>query len=75
LKRKGRLSVDEIDDPAIRAGTETYDRSWDDQVLEEFVRPFAKRFSVSPIAMRIRLEKLGLLLRDEPCQRSVTGAV
>jgi len=74
LKRKCRLSENEIDDPALRAGIGTYERSWDDQVLEEFVRPFAKRFGVSPIAMRIRLEKLGLLLRDEPCQRSLTGA-
>ncbi|MET4449355.1 hypothetical protein ABIB75_007669 [Bradyrhizobium sp. GM2.2] len=29
----------------------------DDQALERFARPFAEMFLVSPIAMRIRLEK------------------
>ena len=43
-----------------------------DLVLEEFARPFARRFSVSPIAMRIRLEKLGLLHRTVPLQRLLT---
>jgi hypothetical protein len=33
----------------------------DDEALERFCRSFASRFQVSPIAMRIRLEKLGLL--------------
>jgi hypothetical protein len=31
------------------------------------------RFLVSPIAMRIRLEKLGLLLREVPHQRLLTS--
>ncbi|HEY8651270.1 MAG TPA: hypothetical protein VIL70_10190 [Chthoniobacterales bacterium] len=35
----------------------------DDQVLDGFAKPFAKKFLVSPIAMRIRLEKLGLASR------------
>jgi hypothetical protein len=43
----------------------------DDEILDEFVRPFADRFLVSPIAMRIRLEKLGLLLRQVPTQLSL----
>ena len=34
----------------------------DDDALDRFARPFAESFLVSPIAMRIRLEKLGLLL-------------
>lgn len=34
--------------------------------LEKFCRPFAGRFEVSAEAMRIRLEKLGFLLRDLP---------
>jgi Zn-dependent peptidase ImmA (M78 family) len=41
----------------------------DDIALDRFARPLAKRFLVSPIAMRIRLEKLGLLQREVPRQR------
>ncbi|MFO0688368.1 MAG: ImmA/IrrE family metallo-endopeptidase [Myxococcota bacterium] len=39
------------------------------EALEEVARPLAERFLVSPIAMRIRLEKLGLLYREVPHQR------
>jgi Zn-dependent peptidase ImmA (M78 family) len=41
----------------------------EDQALEHFAKPFAERFLVSPIAVRIRLEKLGLLHRTVPMQR------
>jgi Zn-dependent peptidase ImmA (M78 family) len=41
----------------------------DDELLDRIARPFAEIFLVSPIAMRIRLEKLGLLLREVPHQR------
>jgi Zn-dependent peptidase ImmA (M78 family) len=41
----------------------------EDRALDNFARPFAERFLVSPIAMRIRLEKLGLLHRVVPRQR------
>jgi Zn-dependent peptidase ImmA (M78 family) len=41
----------------------------DDPALESFATPFAEKFLVSPIAMRIRLEKLGLLHRTVPLQR------
>jgi hypothetical protein len=41
----------------------------DDDALNAFARPFAEKFLVSPIAMRIRLEKLGLLHRFVPLQR------
>jgi IrrE N-terminal-like domain len=41
----------------------------DDQALDSFAKPFAEKFLVSPIAMRIRLEKLGLLHRVVPGQR------
>ena len=44
----------------------------DDQALESFARPFAEKFLVSPIAMRIRLERLGLLHRTVPLQRLLT---
>jgi Zn-dependent peptidase ImmA (M78 family) len=45
----------------------------DDFVLENFSRPLAEQFMVSPIAMRIRLEKLGLLHREVPHQRIFAG--
>jgi Zn-dependent peptidase ImmA (M78 family) len=41
----------------------------DDQALEYFAKPFAEKFLVSPIAMRIRLERLGLLHRALPLHR------
>ena len=41
----------------------------DDEALDRFARPLAERFLVSPIAMRIRLGKLGLLHRVVPGQR------
>ena len=41
----------------------------EDEALERFCRLLAERFVVSPIAMRIRLEKLGRLLRAVPHQR------
>jgi Zn-dependent peptidase ImmA (M78 family) len=41
----------------------------DDEALDRIARPVAERFLVSPIAMRIRLEKLGLLHRIVPGQR------
>ena len=44
----------------------------DDQALDSFAKPFADRFLVSPIAMRIRLERLGLLHRTVPLQRLLT---
>ncbi|MBX3528872.1 MAG: ImmA/IrrE family metallo-endopeptidase [Rhodoblastus sp.] len=48
----------------VRVETES-----DDEALDRFAAPFAKKFLVSPIAMRIRLEKLGLLHRTVPLQR------
>ena len=42
--------------------------------LDDYVvAPFAENFQVSKQAMRIRLEKLGLLNRDVPRQRHLTG--
>ena len=46
----------------------------DDDALHRFARPLAQIFLVSPIAMRIRLEKLGLLHRRVPCQSVLTHA-
>jgi Zn-dependent peptidase ImmA (M78 family) len=43
----------------------------DDALFEEVAKPIARRFGVSAPAMRIRLEKLGLLLRQAPRQTSL----
>ena len=48
-------------------------RKAEDEALERFCKPLAERFVVSPIAMRIRLEKLGLLHRVVPLQRLLAG--
>jgi hypothetical protein len=49
----------------------SFDQASDDQLLDHFARPLAEQFLVSPIAMRIRLERLGLLQREVPRQRSL----
>ncbi len=45
----------------------------DDALLEEVAEPFAQRFRVSRAAMRIRLERMGLMLRREPDQKTIKG--
>jgi Zn-dependent peptidase ImmA (M78 family) len=70
--RKQRVLQPEmpIEHPFVEIGRDFEDD--EDRVLDSFVRPFAERFLVSPIAMRIRLEKLGLLHRVVPRQRLLT---
>jgi len=60
-------------DEEIKAIEPLFVYSRDEEALEDFARPFAELFLVSPIAMRIRLEKLGLLCREVPRQRSLLG--
>jgi Zn-dependent peptidase ImmA (M78 family) len=48
-----------------------FEQQADDEATKEFVRPFAERFLVSMAAMRIRLEKLGLIHREVPAQHAV----
>jgi len=61
----------------MRAQTQIYEQgrnevgAVDDVLFENVARPIARRFGVSPAAMRIRLEKLGLLLRQPPRQQSL----
>jgi Zn-dependent peptidase ImmA (M78 family) len=43
----------------------------DDALFEELAKPLARRFGVSATAMRIRLETLGLLIRQLPRQTSL----
>jgi hypothetical protein len=45
----------------------------DDAILEEVAEPFVQRFRVSRAAMRIRLERMGLMLRKEPDQKTIQG--
>lgn len=47
----------------------------EDALFESVAEPMARRFGVSRAAMRIRLEKLGLLLRAEPKQQSLKGVL
>jgi hypothetical protein len=47
----------------------------DDEGLDRIAKPFAETFLVSPIAMRIRLEKLALLHHEVPRQRVSTEGV
>jgi Zn-dependent peptidase ImmA (M78 family) len=67
--RKQRVLQPEtpIDHPFVEIARD-FEES-EDQALEHFAKPFAERFLVSPIAMRIRLERLGLLHRVVPRQR------
>ncbi len=40
-------------------------RESDDFIIERFARSMATEFAVSPIAMRIRLETVGFVVREE----------
>lgn len=73
LKRKKQPTVPEDANNEIAAVIRKFEQQRDDDTLQEFVRPFAAMFKVSPAAMRIRLEKLGLLLREVPRQRSLAA--
>jgi hypothetical protein len=68
LRRKDRIVVPCEIEEEIAAVLRSFDQTRDDEVLEHFARPFAKQFLVSPVAMRVRLEKLGLLHREVPRQ-------
>ncbi|MCA9177195.1 MAG: ImmA/IrrE family metallo-endopeptidase, partial [Planctomycetales bacterium] len=53
-------------DPFMYRGkimTDTSDK--ENAIKEEFCRPLASRFQVSPEAMRIRLEKLELIVKEK----------
>ena len=56
-----------------RGGLDMDRKSADDAMFDWVVRPFAKAFLVSPIAMRIRLENLGLLTRDVSQKKRLTA--
>jgi hypothetical protein len=57
-------------DEFVQSFNSTRQRS-DDWGLDQFAWSFAEQFQVSAIAMRIRLEQIGLLCREVPRQRSL----
>ena len=64
--------IDPEDDQLLREVMSS-SRDPGEMLFEEIVRPLAEQFGVSPIAMRIRLEKLGLLIREVPLRRILAG--
>jgi Zn-dependent peptidase ImmA (M78 family) len=71
LKRRDRRNWSHIADAETQDTMNRYEQEKDDEALNRYVRPIADRFQVSMIAMRIRLEKIGLLHRETPRQRSL----
>jgi Zn-dependent peptidase ImmA (M78 family) len=71
LRRKNRITLPGYVNDEIAAALCSFEQQHDDEVLKEFVRPFADKFLVSMIAMRIRLEKIGLIHREVPPQRTI----
>lgn len=71
LRPRGRMEIPADADEPLATQLRTMWRRMDDDGLETYVRPIAQRFKVSPAAMRIRLEQLGLLHRETPRQRSL----
>jgi hypothetical protein len=73
------IAIDDINEKHLKIGIEFDDTLLspknDDLTLDSFAKPFAEKFLVSPIAMRIRLEKLGLLHRSVPLQRLLSDGV
>jgi len=75
LKRKNRITLPADVNDEIAAVLLSFDQQRDDEAMNEFVRPFAAKFLVSMVAMRIRLERLGLLHREVPRQRSLPADI
>jgi Zn-dependent peptidase ImmA (M78 family) len=71
LCRKDRIVVPCDTEEEISTPVRAFEQARDDEAMEHFARPFAEHFLVSPVAMRIRLERLGLLHREIPRQRSL----
>jgi Zn-dependent peptidase ImmA (M78 family) len=71
LRQTERIPLLSDVDDEVAEQIRSLDQERDQQALEDFARPFAEKFLVSPIAMRIRLERLKLLYREIPRQRSL----
>jgi Zn-dependent peptidase ImmA (M78 family) len=59
----------------LAAKFEALKRAGDDQELERFVQPLADEFKVSRVAMRIRVEEIGLLRREAPSDQAFNAPV
>ena len=70
-KPRNRIAIPQNASPKMRSVFEGIERQRDEELIRDLVRPFAREFQVSLTAMRIRLEKLGLLVREEPRQQSL----
>jgi hypothetical protein len=73
MERSRRRTIASIKDPEEREFEAKVEEWANEQAMEQVARPFAEQFLVSPIAMRIRLEKLGLLYREAPHQPALMG--
>jgi hypothetical protein len=72
VQRKQHVVFPADADDNLTAEIQAFEQQRDDEALGEFVRPLAYKFKVSRTAMRIRLEKLGLLLREVSRQGSLS---
>ena len=70
LHRRHRTVIPSDLDDELAAGVLSAYQDRDDEGLEKFAKPLARQFLASPAAMRIRLERLGLLRREVPRQWS-----
>jgi Zn-dependent peptidase ImmA (M78 family) len=71
VRRKHRIDLPADAGAEFATAIQSFEQQRDDDALQLFVRPFAEKFKVSTAAMRIRLEKLGLLHREMPRQQSL----
>ena len=73
IDRSRRTVIAQIADVAERECETTIDEWRTNLAMDALASPFAESFLVSPHAMRIRLEKLGLLLREAPKQQTLAS--
>ena len=71
VRRKHRINLPADADAEFATAIQSFEQERDDDALQLFVRPFAEKFKVSAMAMRIRLEMFGLLHREMPRQQSL----
>jgi hypothetical protein len=71
LRVKNLLPVPPDLDNSMAEMFERFNRQHENAAVNGFVRSFAEQFQVSMVAMRIRLEKLGLLVCDAATQPSI----
>jgi len=75
LSRRNRITWSGHVSDDFAAALQSFEHQSDDEAINVFVRPFAEKFLVSTVAMRIRLEQLGLLHRAVPCQPSLAAGI